>query len=793
MDTSANNDVMVSADSTATLDLQDLLSSLSGENLLSTSLSVLSASGSTHSFDDVPPFPATSKPSIFVPELGDSLLRPKAAGSNFPISDDRLRTTVPTAPRLKLMMLEPASVAGWIASVPSALGPPCAQDEKLMDMDAAQSLLWIAEGSMFSPQEFSALRRQHASITASESSSSTSPSDWDASDCSGDLTLISIEASVSSISCSISENENLCIKVQEKDASVQLLVPTIMVSSSTAVLPVSLESSQNLSRELPLAVRRGKKPPPALSLGQPSKADHDKSRDSYPDIPTPFLGSPTTCTPTIDVSSTAPTSEISLSAMCADLRSRLPPPPFTPTEAAAPPLTDTSVGNCDLVESSRFSVSSDLDDEEWAFAKDLVIGWRAGKGFRMELSPPPSPAGELPYTSEPDSPTIDAPFAEMPVATEAEVPTPAQTNVKLSRRKTVIIQAPEPSLEKTEKMEKTRSIVAGSEADMLSTDFHDPVPFETPGLASSAPAAVVADCDCQPPRDLPTSRPSSTASMKPMRGILKEKKSVRFSTVDLLHEYSSSTQSPPAHHRVDAGATANRRSSPSVQPGPEPSVRAQRITLTAAVHKNSPLRESYSPASHRPSELADHRPLSQNSATGESHRSSLFPARTMAKHPAVRALARTSSSPISNTSTPLRMAGSGIDGAVVGAPGLQPPTPLLLQEQRRAPLRSINAQQSMPVERRPDALIPVKATRRSLLSNSKDKAGGNVPTSPITKRALRTASIPAAPRQEQDENVRRRSQAVHREGSYGVPTPTGSAGKSRMSAPLRSILTKLRT
>ncbi|KAI0653294.1 hypothetical protein C8Q70DRAFT_643909 [Cubamyces menziesii] len=769
----------------------DLLSSLSGDNLLSTSLSLISASASSHSFDDVPPFPTTSRPSIFLPELGDSLLGPKSGSSSFP-SDDPLRTTVPTGPRLKLMMLEPASVAGWIASVSSVSKPLCPQEEERTDMGAMpEPLSWVAEGSMFSPQEFSALRRQYASIAASESSSSTSPSDWDASDCSRDLTLISIEASVSSISCSISENENLCIKVQETNAraSVQLHVPTIMVSNSTAVLPLSLSSSQNLSRELPLAVRRGKKPPPALSLGQPSKASHDKSRDSYPDIPTPFLGSPSACTPTIDISSAPLTSEISLSAMCADLRSRLPPPPFSPTDASALPLVDTSGRSCDLVGSSRFSLSSDMDDEEWAFAKDLVIGWRAGKGFRMELSPPSSPAGELPYTSEPDSPTIDVSFGDKAAATDEEGPEPTQTNVKLTRRKTVIIQAPEPNLEK---MEKTRSVLAGGEADMLCSDFHDPVPFETPVPGSLSSVTAIANDDCEPARDLPNSRPSSTASMKPVRGILKEKKSVRFSTVDLLHEYSSSTHSPLTHHRVDAGATVNRSSTSSVQLGPEPSVRAQRITLTAAVHKNSPLRESYSPASHRPNRVADHRPASQSSATREPQRSSLFPVRTAAKHPAVRALARTSPPPISNVSTPLRMAGSGVDGAVVGAPGLQPPTPLLLQEQRRAPLRSINAQQSMPVERKPDALIPVKDTRRSLLSTRKDK-GGDVPTSPITKRVLRTASIPAVPRQERDENARRRSQAAHREGSYGAPTPTGSNGKSRMSAPLRSILTKLRT
>ncbi len=160
-------------------------------------------------------------------------------------------------------------------------------------------------------------------------------------------------------------------------------------------------------------------------------------------------------------------------------------------------------------------------------------------------------------------------------------------------------------------------------------------------------------------------------------------------------------------------------------------------------------------------------------------------------HPAVRALARAPSAASLPTPTLARPAGSGRGGAVLGAPSLQSPTPTLLEAQRRAPLRTINARQSAPAARKSEPLSPVKPTRASVLPAA---ARSGVPAA-FARRVLKTTYIPPRARNEVDENARRRSQpAAGREASCGAVASAGAGtgGKSRMSAPLRSIFTKLR-
>ncbi|KAL7280701.1 hypothetical protein ACG7TL_005641 [Trametes sanguinea] len=565
-----------------------------------------------------------------------------------------------------------------------------------------------------------------------------------------------------------------------------------MVSNSTAVLPLSLESSQSLHHDVPLAVRRGKKLPPALSLSSTG------SCDSYPDIPTPFLGSPTTCVPTIEVSQATVSRDMDLSTICADLRSRLPAPPFTPTELTASRCAVVPEVD-DGLSSPQSSEASDLDDEEWAFARDLVVDWHAGRGFQMQLSPPLSPAGDLPYASEPESPTIDSPYpgnehsasttGDTSSSDEDDIAVQTPVDVKLTRRKTVIIQAPEPGLT----AEKSHLVAAEKDADVLIHDVHDPVPYELPSSTAISGAAFDFDRDCQQTGSTPGSRPASTASLRPIRGILKGKKSVRFSAVDLLHEYSPSI-TPPARHSIDgAGVAAGPHGVEPERLPSEPIARVRRIT--AEVHKSSPLRESHTPTPH-PMRTTDRRVRSHVPAPRSAEGTSSFSGAMMAKHPAVRAMARRPLTSPPRTPTPAHLTGPGVNGSAVGSPRLRSPSPLplLLHEQRRAPLRSINARQNMPAERGPDALIPIKSSRRSLLS--KDNGG---PTGNIARRVLKSASTPPAPRHEQNENARRRSEAVlsrddsGRAAGVGVSAGAVAGGKSRLSTPLRSILTKLRT
>ncbi|KAI0640787.1 hypothetical protein C8Q79DRAFT_1015011 [Trametes meyenii] len=795
-----------SAGSMATLDLQDVLTSCPGENLLSTSLSFISTLESSHSFDNVPPFPTTSKPLIFFNDLGLSLFRspPHSAVASSDIARPLL--TSPTGPRMKVMITEQVSVGAWIHSISPPGVPFHPADEAKEEAEPiSESPSWVPEGSLFSPKKFSALFRRFDN--ASSRRDSVLANDQDAANANADLTLVDTAGAVSPRSSGSNSSVDL---VKTVNTPLAVLVPTIMVSNSSVALPLSLESSHSLHCELPLAVRRGKKLPPALSLCR--KPDPDSSSDPYPDIPTPFLGSPTACSPTTISTQEPPTFAMGLGAMCADLRSRLPPPPFTPTESK--PDRRSIIGL-----SSQDSAQSSIDEDEWAFAKDLVGEWRSCNSILAEVSPPPSPAGELPYASTPDSPTFtcttlpDSSGDNAPAAQGIQTP----TDVKLTRRKTVIIQAPEPCPPKTEE-----TFGGESGISLLPSDFDEPVPFETP-----ADDAVRTSMNGDHRISFaPSSRPASTASTRPVRGILKEKKSVRFSTVDMFHEYTARDNlSGPQH--PDGGTTAPQDSAasqtqPRLQPQPESPFRARRTTVTAAVHKSSPLRQSCAPTQLAAAELPSDRhrvvrPLADPTS---------FAGGSMAKHPAVRAMARASSSRREGAGDgpPYAHVGSGVGGAVVGAPGLKSPTLQLPKDERRAPLRSINAHLSLPAQRRPvsDVLAAVAATptRRRLLPrekgkenenvagaqklgetlDKKTKEGHNVPAA-IARRVLRTASIPPAARHERDENVQRRSQAVGRETSDGVPSVSaklasagaGNGSRSRMSAPLRSIFTKLRT
>ncbi|KAI0765667.1 hypothetical protein BD413DRAFT_606149 [Trametes elegans] len=766
MATAAQGQNISSVGSTATLDLKHMISSCPSENILSvaSSLNLLPPSGSTHSFDNVPPFPLTAKPLIFFADLGPCLrdaALPSSPSTHASSNSSTPLTTSPTGPRMRAMLMECVSVEAWTVSIPPRVHDPPSNEDLTSDFPT-----WMPEGSLFSPQNFSALFRRHLNAR-----------DHD------DLTLAVSDAGV----------------------------PTIMVSNSTAALPLSL-SYHSLHRDAPLAVRRGKKPPPALALGQPLK--QLTSRDSYPDIPTPFLGSPTACTPiTGDCSQASSNFDMGLTAMCADLRSRLPlPPPFSPTEPL-PPLPTGPIGLSDVPLTTEDSVATNLDEEEWAFAKELVSDWYGGKVSASEISPPPSPAGDLPYTS--DSPT-ESVFPATPVdpghgVADAVVGLPGHTPaaVKLTRRRTVIIQAPDASLGKTmATTEKVLAIIADDPGvDLAARDFDEPVPFETPTPARGSTDSV----------QLAGARPASTASMRPVRSILKKagKKSVRFSTVDLFHEYTLQGQAGAPASLGSSGGVAPAFLVPDSAPASllaEPAARTRPATMTATVHRSSPLRQSCTSLTPP----AGDRPRPHSTAARPLLDASLFPGGTMARHPAVRAMVRTPSpSPLSALSSsptpspagpmtpcPVRGAGAGPDRAVVGAPhlhtpspsGCPTPTPTLLKAQRRAPLRSINAQQSMPVEREPEVLIPVKpasAPRRSMLPQGSPAARAAPTPASVRRVGGKAGSGPVA--HERDENARRRASVGAAVRTPAAPSSPGGRGRGRVSGSLRSIFTKLRT
>ncbi len=574
-----------------------------------------------------------------------------------------------------------------------------------------------------------------------------------------------------------------------------------------------------------------------------TKSDHSSAdHDSYPDIPSAFLGSPTCSSPTFSFSTGDPSKyNMGLSAMCNSLRALVPSLPFSPLQSTAPPRPK-------LEPETRWGVVSsmqlpDVDDDEWAFAQDLVFEWHASRELRAEVSPPPSPPGELPYAadtspsavvsvtmhslvSSPSSTMVDRPTKDKDKDNGTEEPT--SPDVKQMRRKTVIIQAPE--LDETcghvlEKLRKMDNVTAAADwtIDLLPGEFDEPVPFETPAyIPLSAP--VPADGRAS------SLRPCSTTSAKvPVRGILKGKKSVRFSSVPSLHEYEKDHTDEDDDSERDDIPSRPATPSPSipVKPNLEPKapMSGRRPPLITTPRKSSPLREHSSPGSDSTNTTVVATAASGAATMPFAPAPASLPGNTMARHPAVRALAHRPQAP-RPTANP-RLMGSGFGGAVVGAPGLQSPTPVYLEAQRRAPLKSINMRQSLPKERKPDVLIPVRAalvpSRRSLVPPTPTSAPASTPPSlrdkenakagaTVDRRSVRTASVPvsaaAAQRSvyERDDSARRRSEGVVGKGDTrrgsgedgcggGIPTGTAGAGQrgSRMPVPLRSIFSKLRT
>ena len=637
------------------------------------------------------------------------------------------------------------------------------------------------------------------------------------------------------------------------------VVPTIMVSNSTAALSLSCNYSGSL------AARRGKKPPPSLRFDMPAQPQHGAvEHDSYPDIPSAFLGSPTTQSPTFAFASGDPSRfNMGLSAMCNSLKSLVPPPPFTPTESEQSHSDTESTTRWGEVSCAQLP---DADDEEWAFVRDLVVDWHASRARTAEISPPPSPAGDLAYTavsmlSSPAVSLSSSPTTSRQIGYDDSSTSEGgkQSSPKQMRRKTVIIQAPEGQhttsfdLSQLEKLDKIKPHPASAtdRAEVLLPD--EPVPFETPSSTSDRP---VSTGSTDRPTSLPGSRPSSTASAKlPVKGILKEKKSVRFSAVPSFHKYLVEIPSGPSDEDNMPWRPASSPSTQSSRP---------RASSTSTPYKRSPLRESHSPGAAVETDLvmpgdsptrltttpsmANSSPYPSPVPTGPLPSPPRLlkphpPARaTTVKHPAIRALA--------SSRFPTAV-GSGTGGAVVGAPDLQLPRgnagkgmsgtpPLALPDtHRRAPLKVTDTRINVPGRRvetlghtptsktmvtKPHGCATPLGLRKGGAKASpacvgraqdrlKDKEnagagkasgdgtdGRSQSTRAVSMASPRTtpANAPATPRPELRKGRQDPSQHQPQSARDGAPISVthvarkSARGGSRMSVPLRSIFTKLR-
>ena len=225
---------------------------------------------------------------------------------------------------------------------------------------------WTPEGSMFSPEDFrSQLRRNQDVQVPEELSQSASRVSF----------LIQHKDTPQE---GRNEPSALVIDSPEHSPAGKAVqpstdVPTIMLSNSTAAIPLPFESSLSIA---PLAARRGHKGPAPLKLScspgivaTPTSDGALGSDGLYPGIPTPFLGSPSAYSPKFEFSQDPTSFSMDLATMCQDLRSRCPPlhPPSPPSMEQTQPVSPLSDSD-----SSASDPDSSSDTDEWAFMHNLV-------------------------------------------------------------------------------------------------------------------------------------------------------------------------------------------------------------------------------------------------------------------------------------------------------------------------------------------------------------------------------------------------------------------------------------
>jgi hypothetical protein len=338
---------------------------------------------------------------------------------------------------------------------------------------------------------------------------------------------------------------------EEPDADT---VPTIMLSTSTAAMPLSLESYQSVTKANPppLAVRRGHTGPPSLPLPLlPTSAD-----DSYPGIPTAFGGSPNAYTPKFEFCESGGDFSMDLEAMCQDLRLRC--PLLTP-----PSPIMTSDVSCLSNGSPLLGCSTTSDSDEWGFARELlqvhiersVISSSVGHepmnltsagllGDASVETPSVHNFSDVSWSTDPTLINSPKPIhqTELPADLSEDKDKPSKTISELpkqQRRRTVIIETPYSNtagVVRPVRMTIDLSHLAEDEdsVDVMSSVVTE-IPFESRPQESSHTLFKVPST--------PTNfvRPISSASMgRPVRSILKtrEKKSVRFSELPSMHEYT---------------------------------------------------------------------------------------------------------------------------------------------------------------------------------------------------------------------------------------------------------------
>ncbi|KAF7370579.1 Methylenetetrahydrofolate reductase [Mycena sanguinolenta] len=364
---------------------------LHNDSLLSESLTLSSLSSFTSS---TPPIPAGCMVPLatIIGQDGPTLSRRLSARK------PGATLTSPTPPRLRTMLKEKLLVETWLNGV----GFDSPELTPWGGIDNAEPTSWKSEGSLYSPQVFKtkmALARRHRSpeLTEQEATQTMGETSRRSSNrnalvferqiilnSGGQSTRVSIQASSKLMDPGVADmitelqNLNSFFKEQEAKASGRPAPPSLIVSNSHFSLPVSLESSGNLTTKPPLALaaRRGKKMLPPLSV-KPSPGENE-----YPSIPTAFLGSPSAYSPKFEFASHPNRPSMDLQQMVTSLRSQC-----TPLN----PGQQTGV---------------DGEADEWAFADGLLDTY-SPRPFDSEFVKKPLLPDMIDYAAE--SLTADTP------------------------------------------------------------------------------------------------------------------------------------------------------------------------------------------------------------------------------------------------------------------------------------------------------------------------------------------------------------------------------------------------
>ncbi|KAJ6518833.1 hypothetical protein C8R45DRAFT_884998, partial [Mycena sanguinolenta] len=363
------------------------------DSLLSESLTLSSLSSSTSS---TPPIPAGCMVPLatIIGQDGPTLSRRLSSRKS---GSGRATLTSPTPPRLRTMLKEKLLVETWLNGV----GFDSPELTPWGGINNAEPSSWKSEGSLYSPQVFKtkmaiARRNRSPELTAQEATPIMGETSHRSSNrnalvfereiilnSGGQSTRVSLQASSKSMDPGVADmiselrNLNSFFKEQETKPSGRPAPPSLIVSNSHFSLPVSLESSGNLTPKAPLALaaRRGKKMLPPLSV-KPSSGENE-----YPSIPTAFLGSPSAYSPKFEFASHPHRPSMDLQQMVTSLRSQ------------CAPLNPGSTG-----------VDGEVD--EWAFA-DGLLNTYSPRPFDSEFVKKPLLPDMVDYAAE--SLTADTP------------------------------------------------------------------------------------------------------------------------------------------------------------------------------------------------------------------------------------------------------------------------------------------------------------------------------------------------------------------------------------------------